>query len=74
MSKLIERIFVLLFETISPMILGLCVYLLFAEVIPRHNWLLWLWWLLLTAWHGTITVLGAIDHLGKTAEEKDDVI
>ena len=64
MSSLIERIVVLLFETISPMIFGICIYLLFAEVIPQHNWLVLLWWSLATAWHGTITVLGAIDHLG----------
>lgn len=63
MSKLIERIVVLLFETISPMIFGLCVYLLFAEVIPQNDWLLWLWWSTAMAWHGAITVLGAIDHL-----------
>ena len=63
MEKLIERIFVLCFETFSPMIFGICVYLLFDEVIPQKNWLLWAWWIMATAQHGTITILDAIDHL-----------
>jgi len=63
MSRLIEKIFMLLFETVSPMIFGCCIYLLFAAVIPQKDWLLWLWWSLAVAQHGTITILGAIDHL-----------
>ena len=63
MSKLIDRVFCVLFYTISPMILGVLIYLLFAEVIPRNVWYLWGYWVMLTLWHGCITVLSTIDHI-----------
>lgn len=61
--KLFNKISCVFFYTISPMIFGCLIYLLFSEVIPSNDWYLWWYWGMLILWHGTITVLSTIDHI-----------
>lgn len=63
MDKLINVLCSLFFETLSPMVFGMCILMLFTTVIPQNDFVLWLWWVIAAAWHGSFTVLSAVEHV-----------